>query len=121
MPYTLSPLRYPGGKSQLYKFIVNVFAENGIHAPIYVEPFAGGAGLAIELLVKNNVSSIIINDFDQSIYYFWKSILFQTDDFINLLVSTPVNFETWKKQREIYLDPKRFSELEVGFATFFFK
>lgn len=119
MPITLSPLRYPGGKSQLYKFVRNVIEQNRIELPIYVEPFAGGAGLAIELLLKENVHSIIINDFDRAIYSFWYSVLNDTDNLINLILNTPINIEEWERQRGIYNNQQNYSTLEIGFSTFF--
>lgn len=119
MPYTLSPLRYPGGKSQLYKFVKNVIEQNKIELPIYVEPFAGGAGLAIQLLLKGDVDSIIINDFDTAIYSFWQSVLNDTDNLINLIENTPINIEEWNRQRIIYNNQQNHTTLEIGFATFF--
>lgn len=119
LPTTLSPLRYPGGKSQLYRFVKNVIEQNRIHAPIYVEPFAGGAGLAIELLLKENVQSIIINDFDRAIFSFWYSVLNETDNFINLVINTPINIEEWERQKRIYNNQQIYSTLEIGFSTFF--
>ncbi|MGG4212651.1 DNA adenine methylase [Paenibacillus sp. FSL L8-0638] len=119
MPITLSPLRYPGGKTQLYKFVKNVIEQNDISRPIYVEPFAGGAGLAIELLLKGDVDSIIINDFDKAIYSFWSCVLYDTDNLINLIESTPINLIEWEKQKGIYNSRDDYSTLELGFATFF--
>lgn len=119
MPITLSPLRYPGGKSQLYKFVRNVIEQNRIHAPIYVEPFAGGAGLAIELLLKGDVNSIVINDFDRAIFNFWNSVLHDTDNFINLIINTPINIEEWSRQKVIYNNQQNYTNLEIGFSTFF--
>ncbi|MCJ0570561.1 DNA adenine methylase, partial [Enterococcus cecorum] len=71
MPTTYSPLRYPGGKRQLYKFIIKMIDENIGENGIYVEPFAGGAGVAIQLLVQKNVKTIAINDLDKSIHSVW--------------------------------------------------
>ncbi|ADV94835.1 MULTISPECIES: DNA adenine methylase [Bacillus] len=119
MPRTLSPLRYPGGKTQLYKFVKNLIEQNNIYLPIYVEPFAGGAGLAIELLLNGDVDSIIINDFDKSIYSFWSCILYDTNNFISLIENTPINIDEWEKQKEIYNNQLNYSKLEVGFATFY--
>lgn len=119
MPVTSSPLRYPGGKTQLYRFVRNVIEQNRLHAPIYVEPFAGGAGLAIELLLKEDVDSIIINDFDRAIYSFWNSVLNDTDNFINLIIDTPINMEEWSRQKVIYNNQQNYNSLEVGFSTFF--
>lgn len=87
--------------------------------PIYVEPFAGGAGLAIELLLNGDVDSIIINDFDKSIYSFWSCILYDTNNFISLIENTPINIDEWEKQKEIYNNQLNYSKLEVGFATFY--
>lgn len=50
MRNTLSPLRYPGGKSKVFNIIISLFEKNDIKNPIYIEPFAGGAGLALLLL-----------------------------------------------------------------------
>ncbi|MGG3308375.1 DNA adenine methylase [Paenibacillus lautus] len=119
MPITYSPLRYPGGKSQLYKFVRNVIEQNGIENPVYVEPFAGGAGLAIELLLKENVHSIVINDFDRAIYSFWYSVLNDPENLINLILNTPINIEEWERQREVYNNQHNYGTLEIGFATFF--
>ncbi|MBW8347951.1 DNA adenine methylase [Bacillus sp. IITD106] len=119
MPNILSPLRYPGGKSQMSKFINNLLYKNNINNTIYVEPFAGGAGIAIDLLLKNKVSHIIINDIDKAIYSIWFSILYHTNEFIDRILETPINMLEWKKQKEIYQNQEEYSLLDLGFATFF--
>ena len=50
MVKSISPLRYPGGKSKVFNIIISLFEKNDIKNPIYIEPFAGGAGLALLLL-----------------------------------------------------------------------
>ena len=67
----------------------------------YMEPFAGGAGLALKLLLNDDVKRIIINDYDTAIYSFWHSILYETDAFCELINTTPVTTEEWKKQEAI--------------------
>ncbi|ADL67853.1 hypothetical protein [Thermoanaerobacterium thermosaccharolyticum] len=47
---TYSPLRYPGGKGFLYRFIAKTIDCNFLNSYNYVEPYAGGAGLALALL-----------------------------------------------------------------------
>ncbi|WP_142971144.1 DNA adenine methylase [Enterococcus faecium] len=120
MPVTSSPLRYPGGKSQLYKFVQNLVNKNIGQNGTYIEPFAGGAGVAIQLLINENVSHIVINDLDKSIHSFWYSILNYSDEFIDLVQTTPINIDEWHKQKEIYIKESNnpFS-LRGGFATFF--
>lgn len=119
MPRTLSPLRYPGGKTQLYKFVRKLIEQNNINMPIYIEPFAGGAGLAIELLINGDVDSIVINDFDKAIYSFWSCVLYDTENFLKLIENTPINIMEWEKQKDVYNNHFNYSKLEVGFATFF--
>ena len=76
MTKSFSPLRYPGGKGQMYDTIVQILQDNHLENCNYIEPFAGGAGVALKLLSNGIVKSITLNDFDLSIYAFWYSILF---------------------------------------------
>lgn len=46
-----SPLRYPGGKNRLSEFIAEVCLENGMNGH-FVEPFSGGASVALSLLIE---------------------------------------------------------------------
>lgn len=116
---TLSPLRYPGGKASLAGFLRNLIELN-MEDCTYYELYAGGAGAALSLLLDGFVSRIVLNDADAHIYSFWYSILNDTDDFIEMIERTPVNIESWQRQREIYNDTtERFTSLELGFAAFF--
>lgn len=114
-----SPLRYPGGKAVLTKFLADVVKLNGVQDGIYVEPFAGGAGAALNLLFADHVSKIIINDADVCIYAFWKSITSQHKRFVQLILDTGVSIDEWYRQRDIYLSPHQHSLLKVGFSTFY--
>src|SRR5690625_4729931 len=106
MPVTKSPLRYPGGKTQLAKFLERVIEINSIENVTYCEPFAGGAGAAIELLLTNKVSRLILNDFDIGIYSIWNAILNQTEIFINKILETEVTIDEWHNQKDIYIKLK---------------
>lgn len=114
-----SPLRYPGGKNKLYPFVAAIIKNTGIPNPVYIEPFAGGAGVALSLLFNDVVGEIVINDYDKAIYSMWKSILTQTNKFIELIYKTPVTVEEWKRQKEIYTTKNNKYSLELGFATFY--
>ena len=117
--YLFTPLRYPGGKTSLFEFFDQVIKTNEWHDVRYVEPYAGGAGAALSLLLLEKVASIVINDFDPAIYAFWKSLLHETELFIEKIRITPTTVEEWEKQKIIYKNPGKYSQLEVGFATFF--
>ncbi|OPY16054.1 MAG: D12 class N6 adenine-specific DNA methyltransferase [Syntrophus sp. PtaB.Bin138] len=118
MPITMSPLRYPGGKTSYAAMIYWIIQNNGLSDCSYAEPFAGGSGAAIELLLKNQVKEIWLNDLDISIYSFWKAITEHTDEFLTKLKDTPITVQEWKRQREIYKNQDD-DILVLGFATFF--
>mgnify|MGYP001573440318 CR=1 FL=1 len=113
-----SPLRYPGGKTFLFPFFDSVMKDNELENITYVEPFAGGAGAALALLLSGKVNRIVINDLDRAIYAFWKSAIFHSAKFIKKIKSTPVTISEWKRQKAIYSDQKA-SQFDLGFATFF--
>lgn len=113
-----SPLRYPGGKGKLEPFMELLIKKTGHLGGTYVEPFAGGAGIALELLEKGIVKDIVINDFDKGIYSFWRAILTETDRFINNIRNVELSIDEWNRQREIINNCNRYS-YELGFATFY--
>lgn len=114
-----SPLRYPGGKSKLVPFISLLIKKSGLTAPIYIEPFAGGAGVGLELLFKGEVEEIVINDYDKAIYSMWRAILTETQKFVTLIRTATFDDNEWKKQKKIYLTQNSKYSLELGFATFY--
>lgn len=118
MANSLSPLRYPGGKSVLTAFLRTVLEINNLHDCCYVEPFCGGAGAAIGLLLGEHVKNIHLNDIDKSVYSFWWSILNETDRFITRIENIPVTLDEWKKQKHIFLNNNA-DIFDRGFATFF--
>lgn len=116
-----SPLRYPGGKATLAGFFESTIAALGLEKPTYIEPYAGGAGAGLELLLKNLVSTVVINDLDPAIHACWKAMVKDSEAFLRLLAEAPLTIEEWKRQREVYrrrhdvdVDP-----VDLGFATFY--
>lgn len=114
-----SPLRYPGGKGRLAPFMKLLIQKTGHTGGVYIEPFAGGAGIAIDCLLNSIVSEIVINDLDKGIYSFWRSILNDTERFVNDIMTVPLNIDEWEKQRQIYLTNNQEYSYELGFATFY--
>lgn len=112
-----TPLRYPGGKAKFAPVIKQIIEKNNLHGH-YIEPYAGGAGVALDLLFSDYCSNIHINDLDLAIYHFWKAITEQTEDFIRLTHNTKVTIEEWHKQKAL-LKQNDISPLEHGFAAFF--
>jgi DNA adenine methylase len=114
-----SPLRYPGGKSRIFKFVSNVLLENNLIGINYAEPYAGGSGLALKLLISEYVGNIYINDLDRSIYSFWKSILERPTEFCDWIEGVKVNIENWQHFKQIQENLENYDEFELAKSTFF--
>lgn len=118
MPVNDTPLRYPGGKSQLAPFVIELLRANDLFGSVYVEPFAGGAGIAWKLLFDGYASEVWINDIDPAIHAFWHCVLNRTDDLCAKIEATEVTMEEWHKQRGLQ-STARPQSLALGFSTFF--
>jgi DNA adenine methylase len=114
-----TPLRYPGGKQKLTPFVREVIVENDLLGGHYAEPYAGGAGVAIELLLSGVVSHIHLNDACERVYAFWRSVMRQPDRLCSLIAGASLTVDEWLRQREIYRSPSQHDQLTVGFSTFY--
>lgn len=116
-----SPLRYPGGKSKLAKFIALLCEKNQITGAggHYVEPYAGGASVALYLLLNGYVSEITVNDSDRAIYAVWHTILHDADKFITKIRRTNIDVKTWKRYKAIQQRKETAPLFDLGFSTFF--
>ena len=114
-----SPLRYPGGKAKLAPFIAAVIRRNGHVRPEYVEPYAGGAGVALHLLFEEYADRVVINDADPRIHCFWVAVTQHTQEFVEMVTTVPVSVDEWHRQRDVYATCDVHSPFELGFATFY--
>ena len=114
-----SPLRYPGGKTKLAPFIKKLFDENDLKGCHYIEPYAGGAGVALSLLLDGYASKITINDYDRSIYAFWHSVVNKSKKFCEKINDTDIDIDTWKLQKEIQNNKAKADLFDLGFSTFY--
>jgi DNA adenine methylase len=120
-------LRYPGGKSSISNYFIAILKANKVNSSgFYCEPFAGGAGVALTLLLTGCIGSIYINDRDPCIAAFWQSLLDAPSKFIDEIERCDISMDNWFYYRKIYdkanltkenLTKK--SRFELGFATFF--
>lgn len=118
MPTTDTPLRYPGGKTQLSPFVVDLLRKNDLLQGVYCEPFAGGAGIAFRLLLSGNVSEVWINDIDRSIYAFWYCVINLTDELCERIESTSIDMQVWERQKAAQ-SRSNSSLISLGFSTLF--
>ncbi|MFC8247479.1 DNA adenine methylase [Streptomyces chartreusis] len=115
----ISPLRYPGGKARLAKYIKHLIDSQNPRPTNYAEPFCGGAGAALKLLVDGTVDHIHLNDADPGIAAFWRCVFTMPGDLASMVRSAEVTIDSWRKAAEVYASPIGKSDLDLGFATFF--
>lgn len=115
----VSPLRYPGGKLKVVDYVKQLMEVNDLMGGTYIEPYAGGASVALSLLFDKYAGKIKINDKDRAIYAFWYAVLNETDALCRLIADTPVTMDTWQVQHELQKHKTEADLLELGFSTFF--
>jgi len=119
MPATLTPLRYPGGKTKYARLFADTVSKNNLDGCTFVEAFAGGAGAAIWLLLNKKVKAVILNDLDATIYSFWRCVKECPQKLIELIQGTPVCMAEWRRQKAIYDRKGTKDWLALGFSTFY--
>ena len=102
MPTTDSPLRYPGGKTQLAPLVGAILHHNNLHGGHYAEPFAGGAGIAWRLLFTGQASEVWLNDIDPAVYAFWHAAVHHSDALCERVQGATFSMAEWQRQRAAF-------------------
>lgn len=118
-PSFYTPLRYPGGKGKLVPYVKKIMEANNLVDGSYVEPYAGGAAVAMELVLQEYAKKVYINDISSGVAAFWRSLLDDTDRLCALIQNTKVTIEEWNLQKEIQKEADARDDLALGFSTFF--
>jgi DNA adenine methylase len=119
MAESYTPLRYPGGKTKLFPLVSKIISSNNFKNLTYVEPFAGGAGLALKLLLEGYVERIVINDFDYAVFCIWDTILNKTEALCEFVENITLSVSEWQRQKEIYNNQESHTNIEIGEAAFY--
>lgn len=114
-----SPLRYPGGKTKLTEYVKALFRHNKLMGGQYVEPYAGGASIALELVIQEYAEHVHINDIDRSVWSFWDAVLNNTDELCRRIRDTPVNMDVWHAQKDVQKKKLESESIDLAFSTFF--
>lgn len=114
-----SPLRYPGGKAAFGPFMADLMDNNDLAGGHYLEPYAGGAGVALDLLFGGYASHVHINDADPAVHAFWIAATRYSKQLCDLLEATPVTIDEWFKWRSVLRNGTSGNVVERGFATLF--
>jgi DNA adenine methylase len=113
-----SPLRYPGGKGKVANFLKLMILRNGLVGIDYIEPYAGGASVALSLLFEEYIGHANINDLNEGVYNFWRMVLDDPDALCSKISTVPLSMAEWQRQKRIHCDPDTTPQ-ERGFATFY--
>lgn len=116
---TVSPLRYPGGKASLAGFFADVIEALELTEATYVEPYAGGAGAGVALLVADRVRRLVVNDFDPAVHSFWVAATEHSEALCALVRNTPLDVDEWRRQKAVYRAADDLDPLALGFAFFY--
>lgn len=114
-----TPLRYPGGKRRLAGAIMRLLEQNDLADIEYVEPYAGGAAVALTLLFEDYATRIHLNDLSRPIFAFWHTVLNDTTWLCKKLSNVRVTMPEWRRQRAIFERASAVGLAELGFATLF--
>lgn len=118
MPTTKTPLRYPGGKSRLAPYVGRLIEETNPRCSTFAEPYAGGAGVSISILLGSLAERVYINDINKGVSDFWKAVATQPNELCDLIESAELSIAEWERQRLACMSNDT-SSLLRGFATFY--
>src|SRR5437667_1619727 len=74
-PSTLSPFRYPGGKSRLRATIIDWISHLGFRPTHFVEPFAGGASVGLAVAELDLADHVTLAEIDPDVSAVWDVVL----------------------------------------------
>jgi DNA adenine methylase len=98
-PVLLSPLRFPGSKRQMVPLVVEILRARKARTELFVEPFAGGASVALQLASWGEVDSVILADIDPLIYSFWRTATQDSGWLADVVLDIEVSLPMWQRMR----------------------
>src|SRR6187399_622471 len=111
---SISPLRYPGGKTRFRHFIAEALSLTKKPPEVFAEPFCGGSSVAIALLEEGKVESIALNDLDPLVSSFWKVVFGKSAKdrrdinwLLKQIEEAEVSLDQWRRQKELVPTCKR--------------
>ena len=100
-------------------FVREILELNDLVGGHYAEPYAGGAGVALDLLLGGHVSQVHLNDSSLHVYAIWTSIITRAEDFCSRIRKASLTVDDWRRHREIVRHPENHDLFSLGFSTFY--
>ena len=122
MKPSVTPLRYPGGKTWLLDYVKAFARFHKLSSTTIVEPYGGSASISVGLIRSQLVTDATVCERDPLIVAFWNVAIHRNEELIEYLSSLEINMETWYGLRR-YLDLEKTNlqnELEAAGAFLFF-
>ncbi len=76
--------------------MAELLLKNSLRPKLFVEPFAGGAAVALQLLNNRLVDSIALGERDPLVACFWKIVFKDPEWLIEQISKIPVSLRKWK-------------------------
>lgn len=113
-----SPLRYPGGKQRVIKYLKKCFPEKYKE---YREPLLGGASVFLDVYSQKKCKSFWVNDLNTEVYYFWQ----QVQSNLPALVDLVSRIKKWSQGKDgrslwidlVYSDPDKSGFIDIESLT----
>jgi len=114
-----SPLRFPGSKRRLSDKITRIvesYSETVSKPDLFIEPFVGGASVALKIIEKNLAQKIGLADKDPLIVNFWKAVFNYPEWLKRSIENIKVNVEKWEEFKQ---NPETGNEKEQALKCLF--
>jgi DNA adenine methylase len=122
MKRILPPLRYPGSKVRISEMVASLLERNLLVGSHIYEPFAGGAGVSLNLLANKFVASATWIERDPLVFSFWKMVKDEPEALIQRMQRGKVSLAAWQRMLPLRdtLKPSKSNIAELGYAGLFF-
>jgi DNA adenine methylase len=98
-------------------YVAATLMENELEPDLFVEPFAGGASVALELLATGRVKTIGLAERDPYVASFWRTVFFDSDWLCRQVEQVEVTIETWKRMKTTHFRSTRGQALACLFLN----
>lgn len=116
---TINPVRYPGGKGSksIVERVLSLYPDGYLKNRTWIEPFCGGCGLGLSLLVRQAVKRAEFYDSDARICAMWHEIAYDSENLCRKISDTDVNMRLFEWAKATANDNDSTLE-DKGFATY---
>lgn len=107
----LTPVRYPGGKSNALKFLSQKFIYSFDE---YREPFFGGGSVGLYLMQTCKSSTYKINDLFFPVYSFWKTVYESPNEMIKVILDEKNKYKNKEEGIELHKKCKELIHVSIN-------